>query len=115
MILKAGPDGADHGHPDQLAIQLFGAGARLAPDLGTAGYGIDLNDGWYRQTASHSPVLVDEQSQPLARGRLRPLGDGGDHQLACGARGIAGELVIVTALPVLVKLCSYSVWSTHMR
>src|SRR5439155_4252829 len=77
LILKAGPDGGGHGHPDQLAIQLFAAGSRLAPDLGTAGYGIDLNDGWYRQSASHSTVLVDAQSQPPASGRLRALHTGG--------------------------------------
>ena len=49
-------------HPDQLAIQLSGAGARLVPDLGTPGYGIALNDTWYRQTASHSTVLIDGRS-----------------------------------------------------
>ena len=36
LMLKAGPDGGVHGHPDQLAIQLFAAGARLVPDPGHA-------------------------------------------------------------------------------
>src|SRR5262249_50391611 len=39
-------------------------------DLGTPGYGIALNDNWYRQTASHSTALVDGRSQPPATGHL---------------------------------------------
>jgi hypothetical protein len=70
LMLKAGPTARDHGHPDQLSIQLFASGVRMTPDLGTPGYGIDLNETWYRQTASHSTVLLDGRSQPLASGRI---------------------------------------------
>jgi hypothetical protein len=66
-ILKAaGGDGDAHGHPDQLGLQFFGAGGRIAIDPGTPGYGIALNDTWYRQTAGHSTVLLDAASQPPA-------------------------------------------------
>jgi hypothetical protein len=70
LLLRAGPDGGGHGHPDQLSIQFFARGARLSVDLGTPGYGIALNDTWYRQTASHSTALVNGRSQPAATGRL---------------------------------------------
>src|SRR5262249_25656013 len=35
LLLKTGPDARDHGHPDQLSIQLFAGGVRLTADLGT--------------------------------------------------------------------------------
>ena len=66
LILKAGGDGDAHGHADQLGVQLFARGQRLALDPGTPGYGIALNDTWYRQTGSHSTVLLDSRSQPPA-------------------------------------------------
>jgi len=72
-ILKAGGDGDAHGHADQLGLQLFAAGQRMALDPGTPGYGIALNDSWYRQTAAHSTVLLDSRSQPPARARMEPV------------------------------------------
>ena len=70
LLMKAGPDGDAHGHPDQLGIQLFVRGERLTWDLGTPGYGIDLNESWYRQTASHSTVTIDGRSQPPTQGEI---------------------------------------------
>ena len=70
LLLRSGPDGGVHGHPDQLGIQLFVRGERLTSDLGTPGYGIDLNESWYRQTASHSTVTIDGRSQPQALGQV---------------------------------------------
>ena len=74
-IVKASPrDGDAHGHPDQLSLQLFGAGGRIAIDPGTPGYGISLNDTWYRQTAAHSTVLLDSSSQPPASASITAFG-----------------------------------------
>ena len=70
LIFKAGPDGGVHGHHDQLRIQLFAHGSPWLPDLGTPGYGIELNDTWYQQTASHATAIVDGLSQPLAEGKI---------------------------------------------
>jgi len=67
VLLKASLDDGDaHGHPDQLGVAIFGAGARFSIDPGTPGYGIGLNDTWYRQSAAHSTVLIDSRSQPPA-------------------------------------------------
>jgi hypothetical protein len=85
LVLKAGPAAGVHGHPDQLAIQLYAAGARLVPDLGTAGYGIALNDGWYRQSASHSTVLIEGRSQPPASGRIALVESSSDFGLVRGS------------------------------
>ena len=70
LFLKAGPGGGEHGHLDQLRIQFFAGGASIIPDLGTPGYGIGLNQSWYRHTASHSTVVLDGQPQPLSDGRF---------------------------------------------
>ncbi len=68
-LLKYGVHGGGHGHPDKLALILYAQGSRQAPDLGTPGYGIDLFEGWYRQTISHNTVLLDGLSQPPGAGR----------------------------------------------
>jgi len=76
-IVKASlRDGDAHGHPDQLGLQVFGAGGRIAIDSGTPGYGIALNDTWYRQTAAHSTVLLDSASQPPASAAFTSFDDG---------------------------------------
>jgi Heparinase II/III-like protein len=85
LLLRAGPGGGGHGHPDQLNIQLFARGARLTTDLGTPGYGINLNDTWYRQTASHSTALVDGRSQPAATGQMTRFEVDGQHTAVGGA------------------------------
>ncbi len=81
LLLKYGPHGGGHGHPDKLALVLWGHGQRLSPDLGTPGYGIAMNRSWYRHTLSHNTVLLDEEPQEQATGRLLkfvPSGDGFD-------------------------------------
>jgi hypothetical protein len=97
LLLKYGPHGGGHGHPDKLGITLFAQGQRLSPDLGTPGYGIGLNQSWYRHTLSHNTVLLDGQSQPPATGHLRafrPLrgrpGRAGRHGRT-GGGGMAAE------------------------
>ena len=68
-LLKYGVHGGGHGHPDKMGLTLYAQGSRQAPDLGTPGYGIDLFEGWYRQTISHNTVLLDGLSQPPGAGR----------------------------------------------
>ncbi len=84
-ILKAGPESGGHSHADQLSIQLFGAGTRLLDDLGTAGYGIDLNATWYRTTASHNTIAIDGRSQPSAIGDVVSRRES-DHALVADGR-----------------------------
>ena len=74
--------GGGHGHPDKLALILYAQGSRQAPDLGTPGYGIDLFEGWYRQTISHNTVLLDGLSQPPGAGKCNAFGGDGPFQMA---------------------------------
>ena len=81
-LLKYGVHGGGHGHPDKLALTLYAQGSRQAPDLGTPGYGIDLFQGWYRQTVSHNTVLLDGLSQPPGAGECTEFRADGPFQVA---------------------------------
>lgn len=77
LLLKCGPHGGGHGHADKLALSIYGGGRRWGADLGTPGYGIAINDSWYRHTLSHSTILLEGEEQPPATGearRYRPVG-----------------------------------------
>lgn len=110
LLLKSGPDARDHGHPDQLSIQLFAGGVRMTPDLGTPGYGISLNDTWYRQTASHSTVLLDGRSQPPASGYLDHFRTEGEFSIsAASVAWTLGEYAGVRMRRVLLGRRDYVV------
>lgn len=69
FCLDYGPHGGGHGHPDKLSFVLYGLGRVLAPDPGTANYGVPIQAGWFRTTLAHNTLVVDEQSQQPAEGR----------------------------------------------
>lgn len=70
LLLKFGPHGGGHGHPDKLALDLHAFGRAFSADLGTPGYGIPLNRSWYRHTLSHNAILLGGTAQPPATGEL---------------------------------------------
>ena len=82
LLLKHGPHGGVHGHPDKLSLTVYSHGCRLSPDLGTPGYGLDLVESWYRQTLSHNTVTVDGLSQPVATGQIVRFSSEGVFQVA---------------------------------
>ena len=82
VLLKYGPHGGGHGHPDKLGLILHAQGSRQGPDLGTPGYGIDLFEGWYRQTISHNTAALDGLTQPPGAGRINAFRAGGPFQIA---------------------------------
>jgi oligo-alginate lyase len=69
LCLDYGPHGGGHGHPDKLGFVLYGLGQLLAPDPGTANYGVPIQAGWFRTTIAHNTLTVDEQSQKPAEGK----------------------------------------------
>ena len=85
ILLKHGPHGGGHGHPDKLSTILFAHGCRLSPDLGAPGYGLELYQSWYRQSASHNTVTLDGCSQPPATGRIIRFDSDGPLQVADAA------------------------------
>lgn len=80
ILLKYGPHGGGHGHPDKLSISFYARGYTVGADLGTPGYGVAMNESWYRQTLSHNTVTVNGRSQPPAEGRLMKF----DSKRTCG-------------------------------
>jgi hypothetical protein len=70
VALKYGPHGGGHGHPDKLSISLHNGTEEIVTDMGTPGYGVPDNAGWYRKTLAHSTVSVDAQDQKPVTGEL---------------------------------------------
>jgi hypothetical protein len=91
LLLKYGPHGGGHGHPDKLSISFYAAGYPVSPDLGTPGYGIPLHQSWYRQTLSHNTVIVDGESQPPAEGELVFFDDGLDNDFGVADARVSWE------------------------
>lgn len=72
-IFDVGPLGdGGHGHYDQLAVELYGAGSPLVVDPGHYTYA-EQPEGWrhhFKGTAAHNTVTVDELDQvPYRRGK----------------------------------------------
>jgi hypothetical protein len=69
LCMKYGPHGGGHGHPDKLNFVLYGLGQVIAPDPGTANYGVPIQGGWFRTTLAHNTLSVDERSQKSSDGK----------------------------------------------
>ena len=70
LLLKFGPHGGGHGHPDKLQIDLHVRGVRVMPDLGSPAYNSPLQGPWIRQTLSHDTATFGGISQPPVCGTL---------------------------------------------
>ncbi|MBI4908571.1 MAG: heparinase II/III family protein [Acidobacteria bacterium] len=70
VIMKFGPHGGGHGHYDKLGMVSFGNGGILAVDPGTQSYAAPTHGTWDQLTVAHNTVVVDQQTQAQATGRL---------------------------------------------
>ena len=70
VVLKYGPHGGGHGHPDKLSISIHDGKKELVSDLGTCAYGIPTYHNWYRKTLAHSTMTVDAHDQHPTTGFL---------------------------------------------
>ena len=80
LVMKYGPYGGGHGHPDKLSVSLHNGRHEVLPDLGTSAYGVPDFTQWYRKTLAHNTVTVDGKDQAPESGRLvkfQPTGVGG--------------------------------------
>lgn len=64
-LLRYGPS-MNHGHLDDLNVNLFGLGRELTYDLGYALGSAHVQVGWAKTTASHNLVVVNEKEQMAA-------------------------------------------------
>jgi len=70
VVMKFGPDGGAHGHPDKLSISIHNGSREILPDFGTTAYGLPVNGQWYKNTFAHNTVTVDKHNQLKSTGRL---------------------------------------------
>lgn len=87
FCMKYGPHGGGHGHPDKLGFVLYGEDQILAPDPGTANYGVPIQSGWYRTTLAHNTLTVDEESQKPAQGQCEVFLSGKDFSAVSAVAG----------------------------
>lgn len=64
LLLKHSPYGGEHDHYDRLGLLIVRGGKEILPDLGTTGYGAELHYGYYKNTATHNTLAVNQQNQP---------------------------------------------------
>ncbi|CAH0528706.1 heparinase II/III domain-containing protein [Vibrio hippocampi] len=63
MLLKHSPYGGEHDHYDRLGLIIVKQGKEILPDLGTTGYGAPLHYGYYKNSATHNTLVVNQQNQ----------------------------------------------------
>lgn len=68
-LLKYGPHGGPHGHPDKLNVILF-ADDELGGEPRFHGYEDPLYSSWTKQTLAHNTMTVDQRKQTPGQGRL---------------------------------------------
>lgn len=119
--LTFGPYGGGHGHFDKLSFVFFGYGRELAVDPGRAAsqaYGLPIHNGWYRATASHNAVVVDDATQSPASGELELFA----HQPSYAAvaarctqayQGVSQRRLLVLAPEYLVAVDDLSAEDSH--
>ncbi|HEX8524342.1 MAG TPA: heparinase II/III family protein [Tepidisphaeraceae bacterium] len=81
ITLRFGPT-LNHGHFDEMGINLYALGRQLSYDLGYGLGSTHTQVGWAKQTASHNTVLVNETPQ------LRAAGAGGSLELFADLPGV---------------------------
>ena len=70
VVLKYGPHGGVHGHPDKLSISVHDGVSEVLPDLGTPAYSLSVCREWYQNTIAHNTVTVDGKNQDKTCGQL---------------------------------------------
>ena len=66
VCIPFGAYAGSHSHLDRAAMQVF----PWSTDPGNPPYGTEARAEWYRQTAAHNTVVVDEQSQAECQAQL---------------------------------------------
>lgn len=66
LLVKHTPYGGEHDHYDRLGIVLFDHRFEIFPDLGTTGYGVPLHEGYYKNSATHNTICINQANQPPA-------------------------------------------------
>ncbi len=84
LLLKYGPHGGVHGHPDKLNLILFADGDELAGEPQGYRYEDRRHSEWTRPTVAHWTIGVDQKSQLPSTGRMVAYQDAGDIKVMRG-------------------------------
>lgn len=66
VLIKHSPWGGEHDHYDRLSLMLWQHNGWLLPDLGTTGYGAKMHYDYYKNSATHNTLSVNQTNQPPA-------------------------------------------------
>lgn len=66
VLIKHSPWGGEHDHYDRLGLMLWQNDGWLLPDLGTTGYGAQMHYDYYKNSATHNTLTVNQSNQPPA-------------------------------------------------
>lgn len=64
FLIKHAPFGGEHDHYDRLDIILFNNNKEIIPDLGTTGYGAKMHYNYYKNSATHNTININQKNQP---------------------------------------------------
>ncbi len=70
LLFRHGPYGGEHDHYDRLGLSYYYDGVPVSIDMGTTGYGAILHYDYYKNTATHNTVSINEGNQAPSRGHL---------------------------------------------
>lgn len=66
LLIKHSPWGGEHDHYDRLGLMLWHHDGWLLPDMGTTGYGAKMHYDYYKNSATHNTLSVNQTNQPPA-------------------------------------------------
>lgn len=64
VLIKHSPYGGEHDHYDRLSILIWDKQHPVLPDLGTTGYGAQMHYAYYKNSATHNTLSVNQTNQP---------------------------------------------------
>lgn len=70
LLLKQDRYGGEHDHYDRLGISYRALGQAVATDAGTCKYGAVLHYDYFKNTATHNTVVINEDNQSPANAKL---------------------------------------------
>ncbi|MGE0970027.1 heparinase II/III domain-containing protein [Klebsiella sp. WOUb02] len=80
VMIKHSPYGGEHDHYDRLSLLIWHRDRALLPDLGTTGYGARMHYDYYKQSATHNTLSINQGNQPPANTNISGWHQGEDFQ-----------------------------------
>ena len=79
VLIKHSPYGGEHDHYDRLSVLIWDKHFPVLPDLGTTGYGAAMHYAYYKNSATHNTLSVNQTNQPPATPQVSGWHQGEDY------------------------------------